>query len=233
MTYTPTIYDWRDDVQPLDQFFRAGGASVAGGMTLGGASIENPEPGGRAELMMNFSRLALASANLNASWTLSRILNGSVMRIRLFLPSVQIVTDAALGIVSTAGVTWSNALPWSSGQPWRANPSAPITAAASKGASTFTCDMSGPGQALKIGHVIGFHVEYDFAHVVTDIAYSSANEATVTVQPPLRRALTTANQVLFRPVMLVTCANARDVADNFRWGQSMALNSAKFVEALA
>lgn len=233
MTYTPVIYDWRPTIEPLDQIFWAGGASVSGGMTLGGASVENPEPGGRASLEMNFARLALATSNLDASWLISRILNGNILRIPLFTPSVQLVTDAVLG-VSATGVTWSNGLGWSLGQNWRSNPTAAITVAGVKGGTTCTVNLTGLANALQLGHVIGFHLSgYDFAHVIMDIAYNTAGtSAAITVSPPLRRDVPTTARLTFRPIMLATCLNPNDVRDNFRWGQTMQLNTAKWAEAL-
>ena len=73
MTYTPQIFDWRPDLLWMQQTFFAGDASIQGGMTLGSASVENPEPGGRAKLLLTFPRQANTSSNLSASWTLSRM----------------------------------------------------------------------------------------------------------------------------------------------------------------
>lgn len=233
MTYTPVIYAWRTNVVPIDQVFRAGGQAIVGGMTLGGASYENQEPGGRAELIMNFAAFATPEANLNASWTVSRITNGTIMRIRL-QQTVQLVSEAALGMgTEVAGVPWSNDQPWANGQNWLYDPQAQIHADAAKGASSFSVDLSSLGQVLSIGHVVGFHLDgYDFAHIIMDISYDASDVATVTVEPPLRRALTVSSLMKFRPTMLVTCVNAREVMGNFTSGRHMALNTARFVEAL-
>lgn len=230
MTYTPVIHDWRPTCAPIDQLFRAGGQAVAGGMTLGGVSVENPEPGGRAELLLNFAAFVTEETNLDASWTVSRILNGSVMRIRLW-NTVQLVSEEALN-VPDIGQEWANGQPWANDENWRANPFALVTATALAGASSFTVDMSVIGQVLKVGHVIGFLKDgYDFAHMVLDIEYSSG-VATVTVEPPLRRDLAADDLMLFRPSMLVTCRNAREVAGNFARGRTMAFGAARMVEAL-
>lgn len=231
MTYTPTIYDWRDDVTPINQVFRAAGQATDGGMTLGGVSVESPEPGGRAELALEFSAFATEAANLNASWTVSRICNGNVMRVRLW-DSVQLVKGADLFGSAADHYEPISDSPASDGEPTRWAPQVPVAAAAAKGAASFTVDMTDVGEILRLGHVIGFNVGgYDFAHMVMDITYA-AGVATVEVSPPLRRALTTSDAMLFRPAMLVTCRNAREVMSNFTSGRHMQLNGARFAEAL-
>ena len=232
MTYTPTIYDWRSSVAPIDQVFRAGGSAVAGGMTLGGASISNPEPGGRGELVMNFAPFATEESNLAASWTISRMMNGAIFRVRLYR-TVQLVSETALSTSDTPGNPWSNSEPWSTGENWASDPVAEVAASAAKGASTFTADLSIMGQVLDLGHVVGFFVDgYNFSHVVTDVEYDTDDVATVTITPPLRRALTTSDLMNFRPAMLVTCANPAEVMTNYTSGRHMALSTARFVEAL-
>jgi hypothetical protein len=233
MAYVPTIYDWRRNCAPIDQVFRAGGTSIQAGLTTGGASVESPEPGGRFELFMNFAPFATEEANLDASWTISRILNGNVMRIGLY-NTVQLVKASAITAADVDnGIPWSNSQPWATDENWAWSPSSPIAAAALKGASTFTANLAGVGEILKIGHVIGFYVGgFSFAHMVMDIAYDAADVATVTVEPPLRRALTTSNTMLYRPTAMVTCRNAREVMSNFTSGRHMAFNTARFAEAI-
>lgn len=231
MTYTPTIYDWPADCAPVDQVFRAGGQAIEGGMTLGGAMASNPEPGGRAELHLNFATFVTDAANRAASWLISRITNGAIMRVRLW-DTTQLVPWADLD-VPDVGQAWADASPWANDAAWATDPYAPITAVAAKGAEVFTADLSIIGQVLEVGHVIGFEVSgYHFAHVVMAISYGVSDAATVTVSPPLRRALAVTDDMLFRPSMLVTCRNASEVAGTFRRGLHMGLNSAKLVEAL-
>ena len=233
MTYVPVIYDWRDTVVPVKQVFIAGGQSLDGGMTLGGASVENPEPGGRAELRLEFDPFATAATNLDASWLASRMLNGSVFRIRLWQPTVQLLSDTILGGSTDLGVNWDNNLGWDGDVPWAFEPSSPITQGGAKGATQFRYNTVDYGRVLQIGHVIGFHSEgYDFAHVVVDISYPLTNRALVTVHPPLRRTITIADRVLFRPSMLATCVNAREVVGTFVYGTSLSFGPARFVEAL-
>ena len=232
MTYTPVVYDWRYSVQPKDQVFRAGGNSISGGMTIGGASVVNPEPGGRAELFMEFDQLAIDGSNLDASWLISRMLNGNIFRVRLFAPSVQLVAADDLGGVDD-GVMWDNDLPWDNGYGWAFDPTAPVAIGGAKGDTSVKVNMSDYGQVLQIGHVIGFHVDgYDFAHVVTDISYTAADRATITVNPPLRRRVAADDVMYLRPTMTCTCVNAREVMGSFRRGLVMDLAPMRFVEAL-
>lgn len=231
MAYTPQVYDWRDSCTPIDQVFRAGGQSVMGGMTLGGFAAESPEIGGRGELVMNFSPFATNAANLDASWTISRIMNGAIMRVPLY-QTVQLVGSDDLGGPETRGLTWGNGQKWGSGVYWAYRPTAPLTVAALRGTTGFAVDLSEFGPVLRIGHVIGFKSgAYEFAHEVSDIYYSG-NVATVEITPPLRRDMPVGTGVQFRPKMMVTCRNAAEVMSNFTSGRYMAFNSARFVEAL-
>lgn len=231
MTYTPVIYNWPTTCEPIDQLFRAGGQAIEGGMLLGGAMSRNPEPGGVGELLLNFAAFVTPTANLNASWLVSRITNGAIMRVKLW-DSVQLVPWADLDIVDT-GQTWLDGSGWENGSYWQTSPYAPVTSAASKGADTVVVDCSIPGQVLSRGHVVGFTVgDYDFTHLVMGVSYDVDDRATLTISPPLRRALTTSNRLFYWPSMLVTCRNAAEVAGQFRRGLHMQLNSARLVEAL-
>ncbi|MEL7281345.1 MAG: hypothetical protein AAGK79_13380 [Pseudomonadota bacterium] len=232
MTYTPTIYDWRTSCAPFDQMFRAGGQSIAGGLTTGGARTESPEPGGRAELFWSFRRFGTTQQNRDASWLASRMLNGNVLRVPLVI-GVQLVPETDLTPPADLGLTWANDKPWSNKKNWRWNPRVAVTVAALKGATSLTVDMSDFGEVLQIGHVIGFTVDgYEFAHMVMDVEYTDAGAATITVEPPLRRAVTTDDTMQFRPKMLVVCRNAREVGTQFQRGLHMQFAAAQFVEAL-
>lgn len=231
MTYAPEIHDWRRDIRPVAQVFRAGGLAVSGGLTLGGAAVSFPEPGGRAELSMQFATLQEVHGPV-ASWTYSRAMNGAIFRIPIF-ESAQLVSRAALmaGMVG-AGIPWSQGQPWGTLENWTWNPTAPVFAAAARGASSFQVDLSDHGAVLNIGHVIGFSEDgYDFAHVVLDIAYDD-DVATVTVEPPLRRALTTDSRMRFRPKMLATCRNPEELLSGFQLMRRTTPGAARFVEAL-
>ena len=84
MTYSPVIYDWRKSIPVSDQIFSAGGTSIGGGVTLGGALVEHPEPGGRAALSMTVGPFKNNHImNRDASWSMTALKNGAVFRIRL------------------------------------------------------------------------------------------------------------------------------------------------------
>lgn len=228
MTYTPIIYDWRSSCAPLDTLFIAGGEAIAGGMTLGGVSISNPEPGGRAELVMSFATFPDPAQNRDASWTISRIRNGAIMRLPI-LSDVQLVPWADLDIADT-GQTWANGEPWANDALWRASPFAPVVGTALAGAETVTVDLSVLGPVVQIGHVIGFFIDgYDFAHMVMDVEHNG-DEATLTISPPMRRG--TSGRMLFRPKMLGVCRNPAEVAAMFMRGRHVQMQAARFIEAL-
>ena len=181
-------------------------------------------------LLMNFATFADDATNLDASWTASRIMNGTVFRIRLY-NTVQLVPSLILGS-NGVGPLWSNDQPWANGEPWAYDPTAPVAVNALAGAAAFTVDLAEYGPVLKIGHVIGFTVgDHDGAHMVLDIAYDG-DVATVTVEPPLRRSLTTDSRMKFRPKMLAKCVNPSEVATNFTSGRHMTFGGATFVEAM-
>jgi hypothetical protein len=233
MTYTPIIYDWRDTVLPYKQVFFAGGTAMHGGMTIGGVSVMSPEPGGRAELRLEFAPIADATANLDASWLASRLMNGNIFRIRLFSPTVQLVPDSDLNGSTENGVNWSNNLGWEGDVPWAFDPKVGVVYTANAGATMITLNFVALGRVLKIGHLIGFRVGgYDFTHKVVDVSYDARDKATVTMEPPLRREVSFLDVAYLRPAMLATCVNAREAVGNFLHGTTMSFGPMRFVEAL-
>lgn len=228
---TPPVYTWRSAIVPRSQVVTAGGTAYQGGLLLGGAAGVNPEPGGWAELTLDFGPLATEAANVAFSWTMSRIRNGNIMRIRLW-PSVQLVPEASLTVPDT-GVTWANGMPWANDANWRAEPWVPLTMSAARGSETVTADFSPLGQVLEIGHVVGFAADgYDFTHVVMDVSYDGDDIATVTVSPPLRRDFLPDAEMKLRPAFTGTCINAAEVAATFNSGVWAQPGQMRFVEAL-
>ena len=237
MAYDPEILDWRSTLVPLGQQFRATAQAIAGGMTLGGFMTESPEPGGRGELLLGFPSFFEGAAALDASWTLSRMSAGVLFRIRLW-PSVQLVPRSALMMLTedsgaeSDGVPWANDQPWASGENWRWDPVAPVAADAAMGAAGFTVDLSGIGEVLRIGHVIGLSEEgVDSCHMVTEVTYHD-DLADLTVSPPLRRALTTDSVMRFRPSFVGAVRNAKDAASLPGSRAVVALGNLQLVEAL-
>jgi hypothetical protein len=215
----------------VDAFVRAGGEAQPGGVTLGGALLQNPEPGGRAELFMTFPSHFTTQREVNdANWTVSRITNGAVMRVKLYSSS-QMVPAAALLKSAARGVPFDNGQPWKSGESWAWGPSQPIASDALEGDVSFSIDTTKYGDVLDLGNVIGFSVgDGDFTHVVMDIRPDDGLTV-VTVSPPLRRDLAVGEAMLFRPSMLVQCRNAREVMGGLKQRRFAVLNDAHFVEA--
>jgi hypothetical protein len=231
-----TIYDWRPSLCPKLQVFRAGGQSRDGGMTLGGAMVSNPEPGGRGFLRMSFVPFWRGEQrNTDASWTISRLLNGNVMRVKLSW-SAQLVSGVALGMAASAGEAlegnpWANEQPWANDENWRGNPWVPVSAPALAGVETFQADLSSIGQILRIGHLVGFFLDgYDFTHEVMDVTYDENNVASISVSPPLRRPLTPTDVMLFRPSMLATCQNPSEISVDSPRLRYISLGPINFVE---
>lgn len=230
MTYSPVIRDWPTALVPMAQMFTGGSQPVAGGMTLGGAVVDNPEPGGRAVLTMDFAPFRRA-ANIPASWAATMLQAGAIFRIPItatvqLLSANEIFGDAAdLYQSSTDPFTGETVLRW--------DPFVPITTAASKGAATFLADFEELGQVLLPGHVVGFtFTDYHVAHKVVSVSYGVDDEATIGVFPPLRRALTTDTKLRLRPLMTATCQGHESVIGSYRLGQIMQFGAARFVETI-
>lgn len=232
MTQTPTIYDWRASLVPASAIYVANGRAVDGGMTIGGARNWHPEPGGRGSLEMNFGPIAVEQANVDASWTASRIRNGAVMRIPVH-KSVQLIPSSDLSGPSGDGLPWSNQEPWAGGNFWEWRPYVTANVAALKGTTEIQFDMSSFGEVAKIGHVIGYYVApYEFACEIMDISYDASSVATAEISPPLRRDITTSTRIHFRPKMMGVRENPGGFANAFQSGRHMAAPSVRFVEAL-
>jgi hypothetical protein len=187
--------------------FVAGGESVAGGMTLGGALVENPQPGGRAVYEATLGNTQRGSFD---SWLMSAAQNRRVFEVPIYR-SRQLIAAADLGLIEQ-GQLWDNDQPWDNGQPWAFDPVAEAAAAALEGAASLDIDMSPYGEVLQVGHVFGVGRR---AYIAMDVSYD-AGVATVTVAPPLRESVAAGDLVRFRPVMLGTVANAREIVAQYR-----------------
>lgn len=226
MTYTPVIHDWPHSCAPLNVLFRAGAQAISGGLTLGGVSISNPEPGGRGELMMEFSAFPDPAQNLEASWLISRITNGAIMRVRL-LDSVQLIPALEIAPAASAWLTDAAA---PGGKRW--TPQAPLSATALAGAVTFSVNTTTCGPCIRRGHVVGFRSgTYEFSHLVESVSYAGTT-ATLTVSPPLRRGVSSGGYMQLRPAFMGVVRNAAEVAGLFQRGRHVQLGAAQMVEAL-
>jgi len=233
MTLTVTVYDWRLSLCPMSARVEAGGLGRAGGLLLGGAAQINPEPGGRAVMHMIFQRFWTSiDANLDVEWTLSRIRNGAVMRIPVGNRSRQLLPTALItGTPASYTVTPTYIPAQGVGAPvW--DPKLAVAANAAKGAAVVQVGMSTLGSVLKPGHVVGFRdTGLDFVHKVMDVTYAGAT-ATLTISPPLRRAVTTSSFCQLRPAIMGTCLDPGSAAGEDVFGKAIGLNPLVFVEAL-
>jgi hypothetical protein len=213
-----------------------GGGSVAGGLTLGGAAQSIPEPGGRGTLSLGFPAFfGGAGQNRDVSWTMARIRDGAIMRIPL-RASFQLVPKAEI-FGTPASFTRARTYSPAHNDPTGASavvwdPKIPVSANASKGDVAVQVNMNGLAPVLDVGHVIGSRSgSFDFAHEVMEISYSGET-ATLTVTPPLRRALNTSSFCFLRPTMLATCLNPDAAAGVQVRRQFQGLGTLEFVEAL-
>lgn len=237
MTYTPTIHDWRASLRPLSQVLRAGGQARDGGMTVGGASVSSPDPGGRMEMNVTFQKFATTrQMETDVSWTISRAMGGALFRVPVCV-SRQLVPAADL-TVPDDGTPWSEDQPWAGDVNWAADPWISVAMFGAKGSETAVVDMAGLGEIIRVGHVVGFSSgAYDFAHVVMDVTYDG-DEATLTISPPLRRDIspaigeTPADRMRFRPKFIAFVANPDDLMAQPMDRRFMSLGPARFVEAL-
>ncbi|OWU83805.1 hypothetical protein ATO6_15340 [Oceanicola sp. 22II-s10i] len=227
----PAIYDWRSSLVPNSQVFRAGGQVIPGARTLGGFATDSPEPGGLGELYWDFAPKGSAQAMRDISWTASRLMNGAAMRLRLAM-SPQLVPATDLNPPLTDGLPWASGAPWANDKNWQWNPWVPAASAAARGAETLTIDMTGLGEVLHLGHLIGLTLGgVDYTHMVMDTDWTG-DLVTVTISPVLRRPVAIGEAVRFRPVMVARCANPAQVLGQFENRRIAVLNAAQFVEAL-
>lgn len=231
MTYTPEIFDWRQNLVPVAQVFNAGGQSTQGGMTLSGATTEVPSVGGRGRVSLSFNTFH-RNKNLDALWTAARAQNGSAFRYR-FYDSDQLVHADQLGGVSNEQHVKDSDSPASLDDNYVWKPKASLTQDAQEGEVTVKADLSECGPILKLGHLIGFNsADVQTAHTVMDVSYSG-DVATVTINPPLRFGVTKADHnLLFRPSMICKVANPASLNSNLRYGFLMQFGDIELVEVL-
>jgi hypothetical protein len=235
MSLSPRIYDWPSLIRHR-QFFHAGGQAFEGGFTSGGARVLSPEPGGRGILTIEFNfQVRDMKGNSIVSWVGTMIANGNIFRIPICW-TPQLVSLADLGIAPSTGqggMPWEAAGampagPWANGQNWAYQVGAPSAAIALAGATVLVIDFANLPHALRHGHLIGHD---DVTYLVEDIAYSG-DEATITVNPPLRNAVAQGDFVSFRPTMLGTARNPDSFRGLYEPSSMIRLGSVEFVEAL-
>ena len=189
MTITPRV--WEFPTFPISkQLFHVPGGAIQGGLTAGSAQIITPEPGG-------FGVLEIQPALRNewdypiSSWLMSKG-NGQVLRVRL-APTPQVAWSRRRG--NSASVPWDGGLLWSNQQEWEGDFAATFASAALEGSTEVTIDLTGVGQILQIGHVIGHG---NSTYGIDEIEYSGTM-AQVALTLPLRRDVAIGDPAYTRP----------------------------------
>lgn len=188
------------------QLFYTPGAGYDGGLTSGGAQLITPEPGG-------FGYLEIASGVIDsewdaplASWIMSKI-SGQVFRVRL-APSPQIAYSKKRGMVA---VPWDNGQTWSNQENWDGDFTATYSAPALKGTLEVQFDLTGVGQIVGPGHVIGHAFD---CYLVDEISYAG-DIATAVLTTPLRRDFATGDNCYLRPWFTGRISNGADIRDAY------------------
>lgn len=203
------------------QIFHVPGAAVEGGYTSGAVRILSPEPGGRSVLEMQIALQVREWDYPMSSWLMSKG-NGEVFRVRL-APTPQVLQYRP-------GVQWDHLQPWSNHQPWAGDITAYFTQNALEGSTVLKVDMTGYGDVIRLGHVIGYG---DSTHVIDRLSYD-AGIATLTVKPPLRRNVVAGEQAFFRPFFTGTIGNIDEMRATYDADQNGAIQIGKivFLEAI-
>lgn len=192
------------------QLFRVPGQTYDGGFTSGSARVSSPEPGGRAFLDVQLSLQTKEWEDPAVSWLMSK-LNGDIFSIKL-AKTPQLLDTVKLGLTGNGGVPWNNGEPWNNGQPWDdVGLIFPSIGIALEGSTTITFDMTGYGEILRRGHVVGIG---NYSYLVDNIEYVG-NSATIRVKPPLRKDVDEGDYLLTRPLFLGQIINGQEFAANY------------------
>lgn len=183
------------------QLFHVPGAAIEGGFTSGAVRIISPEPGGRSILELQPSFQVSEREYPFMSWLMSKG-NGEVFKVRL-APTPQVLS--AQGNV----VTWDNDILWSNFQPWAGDISTIFAAVALEGSNVAVLNMTGLGDIVKPGHVIG---HANACYMIDKVTFDEdAQTSTIVVKPPLRSNIEINDIALFRPFFTGTIANIGEV----------------------
>lgn len=201
MTISPKI--WEFPSFPISkQLFHVPGGVTEGGFTSGGAQIVTPEPAGNGVLEIHPALQVNEWEYPISSWLMSKG-NGAVLRVRL-APTPQVSWSRRR---NAATVTWDDSLLWSNEQPWEGDFTAIFVAAALEGSTAAVIDLTGVGQVLQMGHVIG---SGNSCHLIDEIAYEG-DIASVTLNPPHRRTVDVNDPCYLRPWFTGRISNPNDI----------------------
>ncbi|ALJ12646.1 hypothetical protein [Sphingopyxis macrogoltabida] len=185
-----------------NQLFHTPGAGYDGGLTSGGAQFITPEPGGFGVLEMQPAIIDTEWDAPLASWIMSKI-SGQVFRARL-APSPQVAYSRKRGMLA---LPWDNGETWSNQENWDGDFTAVYTAPALRGSLVVEFDLTGVGQIVSPGHVIGH--DYD-CYLVDEVIYSG-DIAAATVTTPLCRDIAPGDNCYLRPWFTGRISNGADI----------------------
>jgi len=177
MTISHTIWDF-PNLNVKAQLLRVPGFAFEGGLTVGGARISSPEPGGRAVLEMQLSLATKERTAPEVSWLMS-MTNGHIFKVLLKRTPQLVALPNEVSTTMTAN------------------------AAALEGAAILTVNTGAFGTILKRGHVIGHD---NYSYVIYDVSYAGAI-ATVKLSPALRKPVASGATIRLRPYFLGSIAN--------------------------
>lgn len=187
------------------QLFHVPGGAIEGGWTAGAVRMLSPEPGGRSVLEMQIALQVGEWDNPVSSWIMSKG-NGEVFRVRL-APTPQILSSRS------AKPDWRSDPLWTQQAPISTDMVARFSASGLEGSTTVIVDMTGHGDRLRQGHVIG-HGDHCYAVDRVDFNHTT-KQAIATVKPPLRKPITLHDEVLFRPFFLGTINNIDEIRTTY------------------
>lgn len=183
------------------QLFHVPGAAIEGGYTSGAVRMISPEPGGRSVLELQPSFQVREWEHPFMSWLMSKG-NGEIFRVRL-APTPQVLSS------QNENVTWDTDLLWSNHEPWVGDISASFASAALEGSNAVTLNMTGYGDIVKPGHVVG---HLDACYIIDKVTFDeSAQTARIVVKPPLRANIAVNDIAYFRPFFTGTIGNIGEV----------------------
>lgn len=184
------------------QLFHSPGAGYDGGLTAGGAQFITPEPGGFGVLELQPAIIDTEWDMPLASWIMSKI-SGQIFRVRL-APSPQIAYSKRRGMIA---VPWDTGLTWSNQEEWDGDFTATYSQPALQGTTSVKIDLTGVGQIVSPGHVIGH--DYN-CYLVDEVTYDG-DTATATITPPLRRDVAAGDNCYLRPWFTGRISNGADI----------------------
>lgn len=185
-----------------NQLFYTPGNGYDGGLTSGGAQFITFEPGGFGVLEIEPAIIDTEWGYPLASWIMSKT-SGQVFRVRL-APSPQVSYSKKRGMVA---VPWDNGETWSNQEDWDGDFTATFSGSALKGSLQATFDLTGVGQIVSPGHVIGH--DYD-CYLVDEIEYTG-NLATATFTTPLLRNISDGDNCYLRPWFTGRISNGAEI----------------------